>query len=1174
MEKSFVHLHVHSQYSILDGACKISDIVSKAKDYGMPAVALTDHGNMFGIKEFFNAATDAGIKPILGVEAYVAETSRFKRDSTEKRGGYHLIVLAKNHTGYKNLIKLVSLAHLEGMYYKPRMDKELLERYHEGLIVSSACLGGEIPQKILKGDIEGAKEAIAWYKEVFGDDFYLELMRHKTGDPEKDRDTYQRQEYVNKYLIEFSKEFGVKLIATNDVHFLNKEDAEAHQILICLNTGKKCDDPKRKLMYTGQEFFASPEYMWELFSDIPEALENTLEIADKVEFYNIERDPILPKFDIPEEFADDYEYLRYLTYEGAKERWGDPLPENVVERLEFELSTIKRMGFPSYFLIVWDFIRQARQMGIWVGPGRGSAAGSAVAYSLKITSIDPIKYDLLFERFLNPDRISMPDIDVDFDEDGRDDILRWVAQKYGIKRVANIITFGTMAPKMAIRDVARVMGLPYEEADKLAKMVPDKANTFKKAYEMSEELKQIREEGSEVQRKILSFAEKLEGSVRHTGIHACGVIIGRDDLDNFIPLTQTKDSPLFAATQFEGTHVEKVGLLKMDFLGLKTLSILKDAVQLVKQSKGIDVDLWNLPLDDKKTYELYSRGETIGTFQFESDGMRKFLRQLKPTNLEDLIALNALYRPGPMEYIPEFIARKHGLKKIEYDLPQMEEILASTYGITIYQEQVMLLSQKLAGFTRGMADKLRKGMGKKKKEIIDELKPKFIEGCKKNGIPEEKAMKIWKDWESFASYAFNKSHSTCYAYLAYLTAYMKANYPSEYMAAVLSRHLDDIKKVTKYIEEVKRMGIKVLGPDVNDSEVRFKVGKDGEIRFGLAAIKGVGTIAAEEIVKERKENGQYKDIYDFVERVNLQVVNKRVMESLVLAGAFDSLTKFSRAQFFASVGKDKGPTFIEELLRYGAKVQSYKSSSNSMLFGGSTISVKKPEPSEVVEPWSDIERLAREKEVVGIYLSAHPLDNDLPIIKAYSNSTLKKLHTEMSKLVDKEISVAGIVLRAERKTSRKGSPYMRFQLEDHSGSMTFMLFGDTYTKLSPMVIEGAKLLVRGKVVKRNKESEDLDFRIFDIKPLADLKIGKIAIKLPIEIIDELIMEDLERFFEIKSKKKKDLVSAEFLIYDPKTKIWVTMQSRSKGIKITQEFLDYLSGNGLAYKLYPMEMKEM
>ena len=1162
--KNFVHLHVHSQYSILDGACKVPELVAKAREYGMPAVALTDHGNLYGAKHFFNEAKKVGIKPIIGVEAYLAEKSRTEKDSPQNRGGYHLIILAKNLTGYYNLLQLISAAHLEGLYYKPRVDKDLLQKYHEGLIVSSACLGGEVPQLILKGKIDQAREAALWYKQVFGDDFYLELMRHKTGDPKKDEKTFAQQQIVNKHLIEFSKELGIKLIATNDVHFLNKEDREAHEILICLNTNKKCDDPNRKLIYTGEEYFKSPDEMWELFADVPEALENTLEIAEKVEAYDIDRDPIMPVFEIPPEFDDDYQYLRHLTYQGAKERWGDPLPEEVVERLEFELQTIKKMGYPSYFLIVWDFIRAAREeLGVWVGPGRGSAAGSAVAYALKITNLDPIKYNLLFERFLNPDRISMPDIDVDFDEDGRDIVLKWVAKKYGEKRVANIITFTSMAPKMAIRDITRVLGYPIALGDKLAKLVPDKAKNFAKAYEMSNELREVRENGSPEERRVLELSEKLEGSIRQTGIHACGVIIGRDDLVKFIPLTQTKDSVLFAATQYDGAFVEEIGLLKMDFLALRMLSIMKDAVENIKHSKGVEIDLDKIPLDDKKTFELYSKGETTAIFQFESDGMKKYLRQLKPNRFEDLIAMNALYRPGPMDYIPKFIARKHGKEKIEYDWPLMEDILKETYGVTVYQEQVMLLSQKLAGFTRGEADRLRKAMGKKKRKIIEELKPKFIEGCKKNNIPEDVALKIWHDWESFASYAFNKSHSTCYAYLSYQTAYLKAHYPAEYMAASLSRNVKDIKKVSLFMDECKRIGIPVLGPDVNESRDRFIVNKKGAIRYGLAAIKGVGKAAAEEIVRERDENGPYKDIYDFIERVNLQAVNKKVLESLVMSGALDNISPYPRAQYFAPIARDGGPTFLEELLKYGTRIQQRQKDAAKSLFGDEKISTKKPQPVKTVPEWSDIEKLSKEKELIGIYMSAHPLDDDKAVIKAHTNATIHDIVHNLQKFKGKEVRIAGIVIESKKLTSKNGNPYGKFTLEDFTESHSFALFGETYARLAHLVIDGAKLLLIGKVEPRYNNPDELEFKIYDIKPLNQLKVSKIAIKLSLDDLDTSVVDKIKQY----SAENNGGARLQFLIYDPETKVWSMLKSRSNTVKLTKDFLDLLEVNNITYKLY-------
>ncbi|MQY79492.1 MAG: DNA polymerase III subunit alpha, partial [Bacteroidetes bacterium] len=926
--KDFIHLHVHTQYSILDGASNISVLMNKVKEYEMKAVAITDHGNMFGVKAFHNIARRNGIKPIIGCEVYVAKNSRFDRTEKEDRSGDHLILLAKNKTGYQNLVKLVSYAWIEGHYYKPRIDKELLEKYHEGIIASSACLGGELPKAILNEGYERAEEIILQFRELFGEDYYLELLRHKTGNPEIDEDTYKRQEIVNEKLIHFSRKHNVKLIATNDVHFINEEDAEAHDRLICLNTGTDLNDPTR-LRYTKQEFFKTKEEMNDLFADIPEALENTLEVAEKVENYKLNHEPIMPDFPIPSGFENEDEYLRHLTYEGAKERY-DELTDEIKERIDFELSVIKKMGYPGYFLIVQDFLKAAREMDVVVGPGRGSAAGSVVAYSNRITDIDPLKYNLLFERFLNPDRISLPDIDIDFDEDGRDRVLNWVVEKYGINRVAHIITFGTMAAKMAIRDVGRVQKLPLAEADRLAKLVPERPGiTLSQAYREVKELENAKSSANELISQTLKFAETLEGSVRHTGLHACGIIIGKKDLIEYLPLCISKESNLLM-TQYDGNYVEDVGMLKMDFLGLKTLSIIKDALTNIKDSKGIEIDINNIPLDDKKTYELYSRGETTGLFQFESSGMKKYLRELQPNRFEDLIAMNALYRPGPMEYIPSFIKRKHGREKILYDLPVMKEYLEDTYGITVYQEQVMQLSQTMAGFSRGQADSLRKAMGKKQKKVMDDLKEKFIEGCKKNGYNENKIIKIWQDWQAFAHYAFNKSHSTCYANVSYQTAYLKSHYPAEFMAAVLSRNINDIKKITILMSETRRMGISVLGPDVNESFLKFMVNKDGNIRFGLGAIKGMGENAAHTIIKEKKSNGNYKDCFDFVERINLYSVNKKNIEALATAGAFDCFPDVKRGQYFAL--DKKGSSFIENLVRYGNKVQNEKRTSQKSLF--------------------------------------------------------------------------------------------------------------------------------------------------------------------------------------------------------------------------------------------------
>ncbi|MBS1440021.1 MAG: DNA polymerase III subunit alpha, partial [Alistipes sp.] len=1014
----FVHLHVHTQYSILDGASAIKPLIKRAKALGMPSLAITDHGNMFGVKEFHDAAVKEGVKPILGCEVYVATGSRFDKKRGREDRGHHLILLAKNLTGYHNLAKMVSYAFTEGYYYHPRVDKELLRTYHEGIICCSACLGGELPQAIMHGGLDKAEAVVREFKEIFGDDYYLEMQLHRSGDPRRDADVYENQKRVNAVILELAAKHNVKYIASNDAHFIMADDAEAHDRLICLNTGKDLDDPTR-MRYTGQEYLKSEQEMAELFGDHPEALTTTLEIADKVEEYSLEHKPLMPNFPIPDDFpidlpqlkesfskkikdevllaevqratsldeligghpelaeslmiAKQFLYLKHLTFEGARRRYGE-LNEQILKRLDYELSTIEWMGFPGYFLIVWDFIRAARELGVSVGPGRGSAAGSVVAYSLGITNIDPIKYDLLFERFLNPDRISLPDVDVDFDEDGRADVLHYVVEKYGSKRVAQIITFGTMAPKAAIKDVARVQKLPLSESNRISKLVPEKpGTTFEKAFKEAPELLAERESENPLIRATMKYAEQLEGSVRQTGVHACGVIIGQDDLEKFAPIAIAKDAEL-NVVQFEGKQVESVGLIKMDFLGLKTLSIIKDALENIEASKGVKIDIDAIPLDDSATYELYSRGETTGLFQFESPGMKKHLRNLKPNRFEDLIAMNALYRPGPMEYIPSFIARKHGQEKVTYDIPDMEEYLKDTYGITVYQEQVMLLSQKLAGFTGGQADTLRKAMGKKKKDVLDKMKPQFIEGAQKNGHDPKICEKIWSDWEAFASYAFNKSHSTCYAYVSYQTAYLKAHYPAEFMAALLSRNLSDIKKISFFMDECKRMGLSVLGPDVNYSKSRFSVDDEGNVRFGLAAIKGVGEAAVQDIVECRQRDGKFKSVYDFMERVNLQAVNRKTLENLAVGGAFDSISDLPRSAYFASDGREG--TFLEALVRYGNRVQSEKANVQQSLFGGGNAEadIQKPEPLPH-EPWTKLEMLNKEREVIGIYLSSHPLDD-------------------------------------------------------------------------------------------------------------------------------------------------------------------------------------------------------
>jgi DNA polymerase-3 subunit alpha len=1147
----FTHLHVHTQYSILDGAAGIKELLIKAREDDMKAIAITDHGNMFGVKEFHDEAISLGIKPILGCEVYVARRTRFDKADRTDGSGFHLVLLAKNKEGYQNLIKLVSYGWTEGFYYKPRVDKDLLRKYGSGLIACSACLKGEIPYTLKNRDYTQAKKLVLEYKDIFGGDFYLELQRHKTDDPKAEGSVYQDQIYVNKQLRKLSAETGVKYIATNDVHFINMEDARAHDILLCISTGKDINDNSR-LRYTGQEWLKTRAEMAELFADLPEAIANTREIEEKIEDYSLDNDPIMPDFPIPEGVKDADEYLGKITWEGAKSRYPQ-ISKELEERIEFELGTIKKMGYPGYFLIIWDVIRAAREMGVSVGPGRGSAAGSVVAYCLRITDIDPIKYNLLFERFLNPDRISMPDIDIDFDEDGREKVLQWIVSKYGREKVAHIITFGTMAPKMAIRDVARVLKLELPEADRLAKLVPEGPGvTFKKAYEEVPELAREKNSTNELISQTLKYAEVLQGSVRQTGVHACGIIIGKNALEEHIPICINKDADLFV-TQYDGKHVMSAGMLKMDFLGLKTLSIIKDTVANIKDSKGVEIDIDNIPLDDKKTFALYSKGETTGLFQFESDGMKKHLRALKPNRFEDLIAMNALYRPGPMEYIPNYTSRKHGKDKIVYDLPEMEDYLRDTYGITVYQEQVMLLSQKLAGFTKGMADSLRKAMGKKIKSMMDELQEKFIEGCISNGYDEYKARKIWKDWEAFAHYAFNKSHSTCYAYVSYQTAYLKAHYPAEFMASVLSRNLSDIKKITVFMDECKRMGLKVLVPDINESNIRFTVNKDGNIRFGMAAIKGIGESAVQHIIEERNNKGPFKDIFDFVERVNLTTVNKRSIEALAMAGGFDSFKDIKRSQYFECDGNDI--SFIEHLIRYGNKIKS-ESEAEPTLFGDvEEIEIARPRIPECDE-WSNLTKLNKEKELIGIYLSAHPLDNYKLEIETFCNTKLSEFRN-IENLKDREITIAGIVTGVKNALTKTGKPYGVFNLEDYSDSYPIMLFGYDYENYRNYLYEGYTLLIKGNIQKNTwKNNGELEFKIKSIIILNNAReelIKSISIRIPVGVLSDKILNDIKSHIINKNGK----TNLKFLIYDDKENISVEMFSRNYTIYPSNQFISYL-----------------
>jgi len=1150
----FTHLHVHTQYSILDGAAPIKSLINKAKRDNMSALAITDHGNMFGAKEFHNEAGKQGIKPILGCEVYVARRSRHEKSDKSDGGGFHLVLLAKNKQGDKNLIKLVSYGWTEGFYYRPRIDKELLKKYHEGIIASSACLHGEIPWLLRHEGEESAGRALNEYHGIFGDDFYLELQRHPSGDPQIDREVYENQVFVNNHLIKMAAERGIKCIATNDVHFINEEDAPAHDRLLCISTGKDVDDPNR-LRYTRQEWLKTQAEIRKLFADIPEVVKNTGEVVSKIENYELNSDPIMPDFPIPDGYADAFEYLKFLTYSGAEKRYPD-INETLHERIDFELDTIRNMGFPGYFLIVWDVIRAAREMDVSVGPGRGSAAGSVVAYCLRITDIDPIKYDLLFERFLNPDRISMPDIDIDFDEDGREKVLQYVVKKYGKERVAHVITFGTMAPKMAIRDVARVQKLDLSEADRLAKMVPETPGTkFREAYERVPALLAEKNSDNKLIATTLKYAEVLEGSVRQTGVHACGIIISRDNLEENIPVCRNKDAEL-NVTQFEGSHIESVGMLKMDFLGLKTLSIIKDTIENVKISRNIEVDIDHLQLDDCATYELYSRGETTGLFQFESEGMKKYLKALRPNRFEDLIAMNALYRPGPMDYIPSYINRKHGKEEIIYDIPDMEAYLRDTYGITVYQEQVMLLSQLLAGFTKGQADSLRKAMGKKIVSMMDDLRKKFEEGCVRNGHDPKIVAKIWKDWESFAHYAFNKSHSTCYAYISYQTAYLKAHYPAEFMAAVLSRNLSDLKKIGFFMDECRRMGIKVLVPDVNESFARFTVNSQGDIRFGLAAIKGVGESAVEHIIAIREKGGVFKDIYDLIERVNLTTVNKRCFEALAMAGGFDSFTDIQRYQYVEA--DSSGASFIEQLIRYGNKAQENTDQAPTLFGNLSSIEVIKPRPPKMPE-WPPLVRLNREKEVIGIYLSSHPLDNFSLEINQFCTHTLAEMR-DLESLRGKDVTIAGMITAVRHATTRNGKPYGSFTIEDYSDTMSITLFNKDYENYRKFLYEGYSLLLKGTISENTwKSTPELEFRIKGIYMLSSARdelVKTIQIRLPIDRLTDNFIND----FTQRTIKNSGNTNLKIMVYDPSENISIDFFSRSHRISLDDELIEFLSEN--------------
>ena len=1213
----FVHLHVHTQYSILDGAAAVKPLLKRAKELGMTSLAITDHGNMYGVKNFHDTAVDLGVKPILGCEVYVVR-NRFEKDKDEKAGD-HLILLAKNLEGYHNLCKMVSYSFTEGFYYKPRVDKQLLQEYHEGLICCSACLGGELPQAIMRNDMQEAERVVEWFKGVFGEDYYLEMQLHRSGDPQKDEDVYANQVRVNRALLDLAAKYGVKYICSNDVHFILAEDAAAHDHLICLNTGRDLDDPNR-MRYTFQEYLKSPEEMAALFPDHPEALATTLEIAGKVEEYTLAHAPLMPNFPPPADFhmpleelrasfvkkiedaellarigacatteeleamvagdrdlsdklmvAKQFCYLKDITYQGAHRRYpGEKWTPEVEKRIRYELDTIEWMGFPGYFLIVWDYIRAAREMGVSVGPGRGSAAGSVVAYCLRITNIDPLAYDLLFERFLNPERISLPDVDVDFDEDGRADVLKYCVQKYGQKRVAQIVTFGTMAPKMAIKDVARVQKLALSESDRLSKLVPDKITPDKKhgetpfdfVYKESPDLAAERESPNQLIRNTLKYAEKLEGSIRQTGVHACGVIIGQDDLEKFAPMAIAKDAEL-NVVEFEGKEVESVGLIKMDFLGLRTLSIIKDAVRNVKDVHGVEVDIDAIPLDDAPTYEVFARGDTTGLFQFESPGMKKHLRNLKPNRFEDLIAMNALYRPGPMEYIPNFIARKQGTEPVTYEIPDMEEYLSDTYGITVYQEQVMLLSQKLAGFTGGEADTLRKAMGKKKRDVLDKMKPKFIAGCKERGHDEKICDKIWGDWEAFASYAFNKSHSTCYAYVAYQTGYLKAHYPSEFMAALLSRNLADIKQITLYMSESKRMGIRVLGPDINESMRTFSSNRAGDVRFGLAAIKGVGDAASQSIIEERERGGKFKDIYDFMERINYTVINRKCLESMAYAGGFDSLISFHRSKFFAE--DSNGTAFLDALIRYGQLVQVEKSNAQQSLFGmgASSIDIQQPK-APVCEDWNPLTVLNKEREVVGLYMSSHPLDQFSVILRKMCQAELSQL-SDLTPLNGREIAVAGVVMSVTPLTTKDGRRYARFVMEDYNSTHEFTMFSKDFEKFGNLIEQNNFLFIRGRVQPRPyKEPAELEFKITSIMHLAEVgeQIKELHIDLRLGEITHSFITSLSQAVAA----NQGSTTLRLSVYDPEADVRLRFYSKRHRIGTTVDFISYLDDNEINYTI--------
>lgn len=1243
---SFVHLHVHTQYSILDGQSSIENLFNRAEELGMPGLAITDHGNMYGVKEFFKfAAKHPSVKPIIGCEIYVSKGDH----KVKEKGYYHLILLAKNYNGYKNLMKIVSTGHIEGMYYKPRVSHEVIEKYHEDIICSSACMAGEIPRMILDGNIAGAEKAIEWHKRVFKDDYYLEVMLHKTEVPGLSLEVYEKEKEYDEVIFDLAEKHGVKVIATNDVHFVRKEDGPAHDRLICLTTNAYIDDIDR-LRYTQQEYLKTEDEMAALFPDHPEVITNTLEICDKVESYTIDRGHVLPKFEIDKDFLDDIDtylekykgvidagrndekgndrgeefrhsvaFLCHLCYKGAQERYGDVLDEVTADRLDFELKTISRMGFPDYFLIVQDYIAAARAQGISVGPGRGSAAGSAVAYCLGITNLDPIKYDLLFERFLNPERVSMPDIDVDFDDDGRYRVIQYVQDRYGVDHVSHVITFGTMAAKGAIKDVARISRLPLDESNRLTKMIPDKPITVTETSEVElkegeepdegdkvvekdgkrfkivkkdvekkatlkncvkyiPELKNELENGSELVREVLKYALQLEGCIRQIGIHACAMIIGRGNLTDYIPITLGEDKATGQkvwVSQYEGSFIEDVGMLKMDFLGLRTLSIIKICLAEVKKRFGIDIDIEKIPIDDPKAYEIYSNGDTKSVFQFESPGMMEWLQKLHPERFEDLIAMNALYRPGPMDYIPSFVARKRGEEPITYDLPAMEEFLKETYGVTVYQEQVMLISQKVAGFSKGKADKLRKAMGKKKIDILQSLYGEFIEGGKKNGHPEDVLKKIWKDWEKFASYAFNKSHATCYAWVSYQTGWLKAHYPSEFQAANLSMNKNNMTEIQAIMADCKKHHIRVLNPDVNESESNFTVNKNGDIRFGMGGMKGFGANIVDAIVQERTEHGLFEDIYDFCVRMS-GVVNRKSMEALVNSGAFDSFG-ISRSQYFLA-GKN-GLQYLDDLMSYGQITRQNAEDDAASLFGDAEeLKIEKPEPPALTIEPDILEVLQREKDVVGMYLSDHPLKKYEFELENFTNCKMAELGDLIADC-DKnrqtaQVALAGLVTSVETKISRNGKPFAKVNVEDFSGIYEFAFFGKDYENFMNYLHEHTAIYIEGEICEKYfLKPEEITagkkapytFKVKKISLLGNVAEDRLT-GFAIEMLANDITPDLRHRLVHLVKEYSGKIPLSMIVFDPVTNYIVEFISRKYHITVSADFILQLNELGLKYRV--------